>query len=117
MDKKELDKDDYKVESGSTVLTVYSRYIDTLEPGKHTIKLAYNDGNDVDINFNVAEEQIKVPKTSSDFTTTPDTGTNTKNSEQSGTTAIIIMLPAAIFTITLGCRLYMSKKHISFNKK
>jgi hypothetical protein len=50
-----------KVEEGSTVATLYPSYLDTLSAGAHTVTLAYADGNNATVTFEVA--QSSSPKT------------------------------------------------------
>lgn len=57
---KELNKENYVVKSGSTILTLNKKYLDTLEKGTYTLKLEYNDGGYVETTFIIEE---KVPNT------------------------------------------------------
>ena len=34
----------YKIESGSTIITIYASYLDTLAPGNHTLQAVYDNG-------------------------------------------------------------------------
>lgn len=43
VDGKDLDETDYKLESGSTILTIKPDYLKTLSEGEHTLKLVYID--------------------------------------------------------------------------
>lgn len=64
----------YEATSGSTVLTIFSEYLDALESGEHIIGLNYSDGKTVNAAFAVAED-MPVPNTSgSNSTKSPNTG-------------------------------------------
>lgn len=55
IDGKVVDKKNYTVVSGSTVVTLKSGYLDTLAAGKHTITFVYTDG-EVSGTFNITEK-------------------------------------------------------------
>lgn len=52
VDGKDVDKANYEVKAGSTIITLKSSYLDTLAVGEHTISVVYTDGS-TDGTFNV----------------------------------------------------------------
>ena len=44
----------YKAESGSTVITLFADYLDTLAIGRHTLTARFTDGASVTATFTVA---------------------------------------------------------------
>ena len=47
MDGQEVDKDNYTVKEGSTIVTFKTNYLESLSPGEHTVTLGYFDGNSI----------------------------------------------------------------------
>ncbi len=117
-----LAADNFKVESGSTILTIYSSFLDTLDDGSHTIQLLYSDKT-IETNFTVSttfptddsEEDIPVPNTAGGATS-PVTGRNTDNSETS-LVAFSYALPVFVVAIALGYFTYKHKKRVCFDHK
>lgn len=128
LDNTDLPEGSYKTESGSTILTIYSAFLDTLDAGDHTISLAYSNGHIVSASFTISEEEIPVPNTSADGdeqatseTTTrassPETGMNTKVDERNSL-GYTYVLP--ITAVVLGIAWYglnRTKKHVNFSKR
>ena len=52
VDGKDVDKANYEVKAGSTIITLKASYLDTLAVGEHTISVVYTDGS-TDGTFNV----------------------------------------------------------------
>ena len=50
-----LDEEHYSVRSGSTVVTLKTSYLETLESGKHTIRLRYTDGETEEGTFRISQ--------------------------------------------------------------
>ena len=73
----EVDEENYTLESGSTIVTLKTAFLNTLSAGNHTLTFVYNDGS-VDANFRVA---------SADTTTDNDTSTTTNSSTDNNTSA------------------------------
>lgn len=116
IDNEEIDNinnDKYKVEEGSTIITVYNTHLDTIEPGDHILQAVYDNNTTKELSFTVTvaeddnndnnntdgnedEEDLPVPNTSS---TTPDTGINTKQDENS-INIILYILPITITILT-----------------
>jgi len=68
VDDKELELNkDYKKEKGSTIITLNKSYLNTLENGKHTIKITYNDAGYVETEF--MSDKIPTPNTLDNITT------------------------------------------------
>ncbi len=59
MDGKTIDSENYTVKEGSTILTFASAYLDTLDPGKHTIEVVWTTGS--------ASEEILIERVSGYF--------------------------------------------------
>lgn len=53
--------DKYKVESGSTILTVYGTYLDTLAVGSHVFQAIYDNGATIETDFAVEESDSDDP--------------------------------------------------------
>ena len=53
VDDKTVDSDKYVTEAGSTIVTLKEDYLDTLDLGKHTLAIVYNDG-EVTTEFTIA---------------------------------------------------------------
>ena len=62
VDNKKVDKENYTIESGSTILTLKSSHIKTLESGNHTLTFVYDDGS-VSTNFTVENTKVDNPQT------------------------------------------------------
>lgn len=76
IDGKLVDKGNYKIKSGSTIITISSDYLETLDIGNHKIKVIYTNGSTPETNFSVVKktisednknEEIENPKTSDDI--------------------------------------------------
>ncbi len=62
IDDKEVAESNYELESGSTILTLKSSYLDTLSVGGHKLTIKYNDGF-ASTNFAVKEADVTNPST------------------------------------------------------
>ena len=117
-----LAADNFKVESGSTILTIYGSFLDTLDEGSHTVQLLYSD-RIIDAKFTVSktsltddsEEDISVPNTAGGATS-PVTGGNTDSSETS-IASFSYVLPIFVVAIALGYFAYKHKKRVCFDHK
>ena len=58
IDGKTVDPEDYTAHSGSTIVSLKVSYLETLETGKHTIRMIYTDGETGEATF-----QIREPRT------------------------------------------------------
>ena len=69
-----VDAKNYKAVSGSTVITLNKKYVDTLSVGEHTIKVEFSDGGSATTKFEVKAKQVNTEKTEN--ITNPQTGDN-----------------------------------------
>lgn len=49
--------DKYKIETGSTIITIYGTYLDSLEPGSHVLQAVYDNNTTREISFTVKEAE------------------------------------------------------------
>lgn len=56
VDGDEVDNKFYKSKAGSTIITFEDEYVDTLSNGEHTLKVAFNNGEEVTTTFTILEE-------------------------------------------------------------
>ena len=59
---KELDKSNYEIKSGSTILTLNKKYLSSLSNGTYRLKFVYNDG-ELDTTFIINNSDSNNPKT------------------------------------------------------
>lgn len=57
---KELEKDNYTLESGSTIVTLNKKYLKSLKEGSYTLTVEYDDGITLSTNFEI---EVKNPQT------------------------------------------------------
>lgn len=58
-----IDSSNYILESGSTILTLKSNFLEKMSVGKHTITFRYNDGESVSATLNIVENNTSNPET------------------------------------------------------
>ncbi|MDR1953050.1 MAG: hypothetical protein LBQ21_00990 [Clostridiales Family XIII bacterium] len=80
-----------KVEEGSTVATLYPSYLDTLSVGEHTVTLAYADGNNATVTFEVAKSG------------SPKTG------DETPLLALVLLL---VIAVAGSAALFMRRRHL-----
>ena len=102
----EVDESNYTLESGSTIVTLKSAFLNTLSSGNHTVTFVYNDGA-VDANFKVASANTTTDTTTggdttATETTTDDSTSDVKSSSNPGTGDKIMMWVSIIAISTLG---------------
>lgn len=118
--------DKYKLEFGSTVITVFGSYLDTLAAGDHTIQAVYDNGVVKEANFTINEiddvpsedeeeiseddEELPVPNTAA---VTPNTGGNTTNNVGGGD-ILIYALPVSCVVLAGG--IFITKRNKSHRK-
>lgn len=132
VDNQEGDK--YKLEDGSTIITVFSSYLDTLEPGEHTIQAEYDNGVTRGVEFAVKEKPADEPVVDptdepadepadepvnggGNVTPAPNTGGNT-NSGDSVSGVWLYFLPSMLMDVgaLLVCRKLSSRgRHRKFD--
>ena len=49
----------YDAESGSTIVTLYASYLETLPVGRHTLEVRFTNGENVSTQFTIAEDQTQ----------------------------------------------------------
>ena len=88
------DESNYEISSGSTIVSLKSSYLATLDTGEHTLTLAYDDG-EVSTNFTI-------------LANTPETGAFTMQSSSAlsnSAAAIVITISTIIIAIALYYRI------------
>lgn len=76
IDGNEVSKDKYTISKGSTIITLHSSYLKTLQEGKHTIVAKMNN-KEVEGHFNISKKDNSNPNNSSENTSSnPKTGDN-----------------------------------------
>lgn len=100
VDGNSVDASNYTAESGSVIITLKPKYLETLAVGKHTLTALFDDGNDPAAGFTVIAADDQDPDSKTDpenGSTTPDTG------DRSGIpffiALMLISLAAAVFLI------------------
>ena len=110
----------YETTSGSTVLTIFSEYLDALELGEHVIGLNYSDGKTVNATFTVVED-IPVPDTSGvNGTKSPNTGEGigvAKENTKSIAPVLGTVLVVLAISVVLGYTIYRGKSRVRFGRK
>ncbi len=75
VDGKRVSKENYTAEKGSTIITLSPEYMDTLDAGKHTLKVLFEDGY-AQVKFTVLEgAKVEAPAADADKLN-PSTGSN-----------------------------------------
>lgn len=137
----EVDRANYGLKSGSTIITINRDYLNTLGVGSHTINALFNNTASSSVGLNIIasggtdptdpsdptdpasgddEEITPVPDTGTDdegSVSVPDTGANTKNSDS--TMSVYGYALPAVFALTVVILLITKKSrhHIDFTKK
>ncbi|MEG0092402.1 MAG: hypothetical protein RSA20_11315, partial [Oscillospiraceae bacterium] len=62
IDGKSVDKNNYTLETGSTILKLKSSYLDTLSTGKHTLKFQYKDNASAETEFIITAKAGVTPE-------------------------------------------------------
>ena len=105
----ELDKANYTKESGSTIVTLKSDYLNTLTAGTYELKLTYTNGSEVKTNFTVAKADTTNP---TDKPTTKDDGTKTdgtKTPTTGDTSSIGLWITLLVLAAGTGAVAYRKK--------
>lgn len=105
VDDKEVDKSNYTVKSGSTIVTLNADYLNTLGTGTHTISFMYDDG-EISANFKVAEAPATNQSTSENAST--NTTNKTTKSSNSVNTADNSHMPLWILGLTISGILFVT---------
>lgn len=83
MDGVEVDRSNYTLREGSTILTFTSKYLDTLSVGKHKVALKYTDAS-IDTELNILDKSAGSASTS-DTATNSDAGNATSSGNGTNT--------------------------------
>ena len=114
-----LTSNEYEAQSGSTIIIIYSNYLDTLNDGNHTASVAFTNGETVNVNFTTSSESLPVPNTSATDEETsgaPDTGYST-SSHDGIAPVVTYVVPVAILAIVLASYTVGRSKHrVDFRK-
>ena len=98
IDGKLVDENNYTSESGSTIITLKQRYLETLNVGEHKLKVAFKDGAEAETEFEVAK--APVVETNTEITSNPKTFDN-----------ITIYIAIAVMSATgLGTTAFVRKR-------
>lgn len=73
IDGKLVDKGNYEIKSGSTIVTISSDYLETLDIGNHKIKAIYSNGSTPETNFSVVEKTISEDNKNEEIITSNET--------------------------------------------
>ncbi len=101
IDGKTVDKANYEVTEGSTIITLDPEYMDTLKAGKHTLKAIFKDGS-AEVKFTVlegAKVEASAPAADADKLN-PSTGA-----------AEFVGAAAALAVVSIAGAVALSKKH------
>ncbi len=103
----QLDEEDYVSESGSTVIKVADEYLKTLDEGKYTLAVYFNDGGIATTSFTLEEPEVAVP----------DTGAHTKSNDKTTSVGAYI-LPFSAFALFSAFSVIARKKQkVCFDRK
>ena len=114
------DGDKYKLEDGSTIITVFGSYLDTLGLGEHTIQAEFDNGALRGVAFAVREKPADDPEVDpaveptnggGDVTPAPNTGRNTIREDSAGGVWLYILPSVVAGAGVLAYRRITSKKH------
>jgi hypothetical protein len=96
-----------KVEEGSTVATLYPSYLDTLSVGEHTVTLAYADGNNATITFEVAKSAVTDTEKGN-----PDTEQGSTNPKTGDETPLLELATLLMLAIAGSAALYARRRNL-----
>ena len=135
VDDEELSSENYRVRAGSTIITLSSTYLKTLELGKHVVKVAFDlssleetekvhniikivDGiGMVETAFYVIENDEDVPDTSLDEPTSiPDTGRFSAEGKSANLNIIIPISVAATILMLIVFKKSFGWRHLRYQK-
>ena len=99
IDENLVDESNYKVTEGSTIITLNKEYVNTLNNGKHTLKVEFNDG-EANTEFSVLKEEIKNPSVNEEEVKNPSTSDNIEK---------YIILGIVALVGVIGCTLILKR--------
>lgn len=104
-----VDKKNYDVKSGSTIVTLKGDYLKTLEKGIHTITFLYTDG-EISANFKILEGTINKDTTVKTPETVDNKDTAQKTPENGGKTGVIFIVILGIVLCIIAFSYFYFKK-------
>ena len=99
IDENLVDESNYKVTEGSTIITLNKEYVNTLNNGKHTLKVEFNDG-EANTEFSILKEEIKNPSVNEEEVKNPSTSDNIEK---------YIILGIVALVGVIGCTLILKR--------
>lgn len=108
-----IDKANYELKSGSTIITLTDEYLKTLSVGEHTIKATFTDGGETTTKFEIKAKQIEDNKSTEDknINESLDNITNPKTGDS---LIIYIVLAAISVVVLLGTFVIIKKRRVMF---
>lgn len=122
LDNKEIEnteEDKYKIESGSTIITIYSAYLETIEPGEHTLQAVYDNNEIKELVLTIKASEPVVSESNTTDTDgsdsgedndllAPDTGSNISKDEGNNS-VVSCLLQILIISGVVAYRRYFGK--------
>ena len=106
----ELDRANYTLAEGSTILTLTDEYLETLSVGTYTIKAEYTNGTDAETTFTIASVPEKIEDQVKEETKVEDTLKNPTTGDNIIFITMLFIIALAGTTITFKARKNNSKK-------
>jgi hypothetical protein len=103
----QLDEEDYVSESGSTVIKVADEYLKTLDEGKYTLAVYFNDGGIATTSFTLEEPEVAVP----------DTGAHTKSNDKTTSVGAYVLPFSAFVLFSVFSVIARKKQRVCFDRK
>lgn len=91
-----VDNSNYSSKSGSTIITFKQSYLDNLSGGKHTLKVAFEDGTEVETTFTIEKAKVDKNNTNTELGNKTEITSNPKTSDN-----IMIYITIAIISVTI----------------
>jgi hypothetical protein len=102
-----LDEEDYVSESGSTVIKIADEYLNTLDEGKYTLAVYFNDGGIATTSFTLEEPEVAVP----------DTGAHTKSNDKITSVGAYVLPFSAFVLFSVFSVIARKKQKVCFDRK
>ncbi len=104
VDDKKVDKENYTVKEGSTIVTVKASYLATLSVGSHTMTFVYTDGSKVSTTFTIAKSGSTSDSTTAAATTAAAKAAAPKTGDDASPIAAVALLGFAATAVLLTTR-------------
>ena len=108
-----IDSSNYILESGSTILTLKSSFLEEMSVGNHTITFRYNDGERVSASLNIVENNTITPNENDEESDLPPNNID-ENNTNNPKTGDNILVYISIFDLSIiglaGTGLYIKRK-------